>query len=241
MALTIRTMRNHLGTSDKPYYALASASEMVECEAFIDRMASGRTTLSKTDIVAVFQLAREELGRLLADGCYVKTPLGAALPVARGALRDADEPFLPRSAGSGHELRIDFRIDPAIEREALASIRCVRDKAGDRRAPKPLVAAALPSQRRGEATAGGLVKVCGARMKFDPADQALGLFFRGEDGAEKRAAVYAQALPSTLIAVVPLDAPGEARLVVRTASKGGEILEGSLPEPMRIRAAPALG
>lgn len=240
MALTIRTMRNHLGTSDKPYYALASVSELVECEAFIDRMASGRTTISKTDIIAVFQLAREELGRLLAEGCYVKTPLGAALPVAKGAFREADDPFLPRSAGSGHELRIDFRIDPSIEREALASIRCVRDRAGDRRAPKPLAAVTLPSGERGEAAAGGLLKVSGARMKFDPANQALGLFFKGGDGRETRASVYAQALPSTLIAVVPLGlTEGDYRLVVRTVSKGGELLEGSLTEPVSIRAAPA--
>ncbi len=96
MALTIRAMRNNLGTSESPYYALASWSDVVESEDFIDRMAKGRTTLSKTDIVAVFQLAREELVRLLAEGCYVKTPLGAALPIASGRFRSQKESFSPK-------------------------------------------------------------------------------------------------------------------------------------------------
>jgi hypothetical protein len=53
VALTIRAMRNNLGTSENPYFALASWSEVVDNEAFIDRMTTGRTTLSKTDILAV--------------------------------------------------------------------------------------------------------------------------------------------------------------------------------------------
>lgn len=71
MALKIRAIQNNLGTSDSPYYALAARSDLIETEAFIDRMAAGRTTISKTEILAVFQLAREELTRLLAEGCYV--------------------------------------------------------------------------------------------------------------------------------------------------------------------------
>jgi hypothetical protein len=239
VSLTIRAMRNHLGTSDKPFYALASVSEIIQSETFIDRMASSGTSVSKPDIIAVFQLAREELGRLLAEGCFVKTPLGVALPVAKGAFREADDPFLPKRAGSGHELRIEFRIDPAIEKEALASIRCVRDREGDRRAPILRAVAALPSGERGQVEAGGLLKVMGTRMKFDPTNHALGLFFKSEDGRVTRAAVYAQALPSSLIAIVPRDATeGSCRLLVRTISKGGEILEGQASAPLTIRAAP---
>ena len=117
MALTIRAMRNNLGTSESPFYALASWSEVVDSEIFIDRMAAGRTTLSKTDIIAVFHLAREKLARLLSEGCYVKTPLGAALLVATGKFSQPRDQFLPKS---------------------LASIQCVRDKAWDRHLPNPL-------------------------------------------------------------------------------------------------------
>jgi hypothetical protein len=184
MSLTIRAMRNHLGTSEYPYYALASRYDFIDSDAFMDRMAAGRTTLSKTDIIAVFQLAREELARLLADGCYVKTPLGAALPVAKGSFRSRSDPFLPRDPNSGHELRFDFRIDPAIETEALASIQCVRDKDGDRRLPRVLSVSALPAGSEGEIEAGGLVRISGRRMKFDPSNESVGLFFKDEAGED---------------------------------------------------------
>jgi len=235
MPLTIRAMRNHLGTSEYPYYALASWYDFIDSDAFIDRMAAGRTTLSKTDIVAVFQLAREELTRLLADGYYVKTPLGAALPVAKGSFRSTWDPFLPRDPNSGHELRFDFRIDPAIETEALASIQYVRDREGDRRSPRLLSASPLPSGAEGEIEVGGLVRISGRRMKFDTTNASLGLFFKDEGGEETRATVYAQVLPSSLIAVVPAAlAAGDYRLVVRTLSKGGDRLEDIGAEAVRI-------
>ena len=203
-------------------------------------MAAGRTTLTKTDIIAVFQLAREELARLLAEGCYVKTPLGAALPVAKGRFRSQRDPFLPKSPSSGHELRIDFRIDPRIEEEALASIQCIRDKQGDRRPPRIVAVACLPSGNMHEgAEAGALVRITGARMKFDPSNESLGLFFRDQAGSETRAGVYAQVQPSSLIAVIPATlAEGSYRLTVRTVSKGGEKLESSATEVLGIRPPP---
>jgi hypothetical protein len=228
-------MRNNLGTSESPYYALAAWSKVVDSEAFIDRMAAGRTTLSKTDILAVFQLAREELSRLLAEGYYVKTPLGAALPVAKGRFSSPDDSFLPKSPDSGHELRIAFRIDPTIEAEALASIQCIRDKEGDRRSPHITAIASLPSENSEEAVAGGLVRISGARMKFDPVDSRLGLVFRDEAGRETRAETYALAQPSSVIAIAPttLEA-GAYRLLIRTISKGGALLEGISSGTIRI-------
>ena len=235
-------MRNNLGTSQSPYYALASWSEVVESEAFIDRMAAGRTTISKTDILAVFQLAREELARLLSEGCYVKTPLGSALPVASGSFGSLFDPFLPNSLGSGHSLRIDFRIDRSIEKEALHGINCVRDREGDGRLPRLAAFEALPSGSREVAEAGGAMRISGSRLKFDPADRRLGLFLEDEAGIESRAEVYVLVQPSTLIALVPADAaPGSYRLIVRTISKGGEILEDALMERIRMLARPVKG
>ena len=119
MALSIQAVRNTFGTSDRPYYAQASWTQSIDCERFIDRMAHARTTLSKTDIVAVFQLAREELASLLAEGYYVATPLGAAIPRASGTFAALDEQFRPDAKDSDQRLRIDFRLDPTIERQAL--------------------------------------------------------------------------------------------------------------------------
>jgi hypothetical protein len=235
MSLKIRAARNNLGTSESAFYAFASWSTVVESDDFIDHMASGRTTLSKTDIIAVFQLAREELVRLLADGCYVKTPLGSAIPRASGKLDSPTDLFQPGCQGSGHGLRFDFRLDPKIEREALASLRCIRDSGSDLRSPRILSITSVQSGREGEARCGDLLRITGKRMKFDPADERLGLFFRSAAGEEVRSALYAQIRPSILIAEVPLDLKeGEYSLVVRTVSRGGTKLEGRSATLMRM-------
>jgi hypothetical protein len=135
MAVKIRAVRNNLGTGSLPWHAQASWSRLVDTEAFVNRMAAGRTTVTRTEILAVFQLAREELCALLAEGCYVKTPFGAALPVAKGSFKDMHEAFRPDSRESGHSLRFDFRLDPDLEDDALSRVECRRVSAEDRVSP----------------------------------------------------------------------------------------------------------
>jgi hypothetical protein len=199
MCLNLAATILQVGRGSLPPCALASWSCLVEGDGFIERMAAGRTTLSKTDIIAVFQLAREELTRPLAEGCYVKTPLGSALPGATGKMSGAGDPFPPRRPGSGHALRFEFRVDREIEDEAIRSIQCVRDREGDRRLTKPLNVEAIPPSDCGGLKAGGLARLSGSRMKFDSRDSRLGLFFEDENGRETRSALYVQVLPASMI------------------------------------------
>ena len=233
MALTIRAIRNNLGSGARPWYALASWSELIESDAFIDRMAAGRTTLSKTDILAVFQLAGEELTKLLAEGCYVKTPLGAALPVATGALSAPDEPFRPRAPGSGHSLRFEFRIDPKIESDALRRLGCVRESTVDRLSPVIMSVEAIPEGATFRK--GGMIRITGSRLKFDASIETLGVFLIDSAGVEIRVATYAEIRPAALIALLPPElAGGDYRLEVRTRSRGGTALKSAAPTRLSI-------
>ncbi|HUX42420.1 MAG TPA: DNA-binding domain-containing protein [Rectinemataceae bacterium] len=224
MALRIRAIRNNLRSGPNPWYALASWSDTIESEAFIDRMAAGRTTLSKTDILAVCQLAREELTKMLAEGCYVKTPLGAALPVATGVLTSPDEPFRPKAPGSGHSLRFDFRIDPKIERDALRRIACVREGTVDRLSPTIMHVKALPDGAT--IREGGAIRISGSRLKFDASIETLGAFLIDSEAEETRISTYMEIRPSALIALLPPELEkGDYRLEVRTLSRGGDVLK----------------
>ena len=199
---------------DTPCAALASWSEVVDTDKFIDRMAFARTTISKTEILAVFQLAREELTSLLADGCYVKTPFGAAMPRATGKFKNPSESFQPRRKSSGHGIRFDFQLDPAIAKKALAKLRCVRAVDVDRLSPLIASFASVESGKEGEASCGDLLKITGRRLKFDPSDLGQGVFFRRADGAERRASRNITVRPSELIVGVPADAEaGEWQII----------------------------
>ena len=229
MALTIRAARNTFGTSDRPYYARASWGTAVDTERFIDRMAEGRTTLSKTDILAVFQLEREELATLLSEGCSVRTPLGTAMPRASGTFAALDEPFLPGAKDGDHRLRIDFYIDPAIERQAIAKLRCKRAPAEDCVSPRILAVSSPQSGKDGAASPGDILVLTGLRLKIDPSDESQGLFLLatgGAPGAERRCSVYPENRPSRLMALLPGDiASGDYKLVLRSRSRRGRKIE----------------
>jgi len=240
MALRIRAIPNNLKSGGKPYFAYASTSDLVESEEFIDRMAAGRTTLSKTDILAVFQLAREELSGLLAEGCYVKTPLGSAYPVARGAFESPFEPFRPGRRGTGHGLRFEFRLEAALEAEALAMLKWTREEPFDRLSPRPRSAEAIEEGASGAIRPGELLRIRGERLGFDPDNESLGVFFQGESGEETRSGLYAYVKPSHLIVLVPPGLEGgSCRLLVRTRSRGARILEGRLPQPLAVESPQA--
>lgn len=240
MALGIQAAKNTFGTSERPYYAQASWTQSIDCKKFIDRMAQARTTLSKTDIVAVFQLAREELASLLAEGYYVATPLGAAMPRASGTFATIDEQFRPDAEDSDHRLRIDFRLDPAIERQALAKLRCKRISMESTVSPHIVYVSSLQSGIEGKASPGDLLELIGSRLSFDPSDEFLGLFLRpiGVSSAETRCAVYAENRPARLVALLPGDlAPGEYELVLRTLSRRGRRVEGRWGEKLIVSKA----
>jgi hypothetical protein len=72
-------------------------------------------------------------------------------------------------------------------------------------------------------------------MKFDPAAEGQGLFFRGASGKETRSELYAHVQPSTIIAAVPASlCEGEYSLVIRTSSRGGSRLEGRYGTKLNI-------
>jgi hypothetical protein len=235
LAITIHAARNNLGTSKSRYYALASSSRSVSCDQLVDRMAAGRTTFSKAEILGVFQLAREELVGLLAEGCYVNTPFGAVMPLASGTLSSPSEAFRPGAEGLDHRLRFDFRIDPKLEKAALAKLKCKRAPNEDITSPRIESVVSLQSGKSGEASAGGLVSLSGFRLKVSPQNEEQGLFLRSASGLERRCAVYGENRPRRLVALVPADvAPGKYVLVVRAATRKGRPIEGAWPEAVRV-------
>ena len=235
MALRIRALRNNLPGDKERWYAFASHPSTIGTEAFIDRMAAGRTTITRTEILAVFQLAREELTALLAEGYAVSTPLGKAVPVASGRLAGPDEAFRPRSGNSGHSLRIDFRIAKDIEAGALNKIQCVRDERGDTLSPRLLTVE--PTGGAPSISAGVAVKFDGSRLKFDPGDGECGVFLADPTRGEIRLGTYIEIRPSRIVALLPTDLEaGSYVLFVRTRSRGGRPLESREPSPFVVTA-----
>jgi hypothetical protein len=233
MSLTVIPRKNHLKTIDDPFIVRSCCSGTVEVDELIDIMAKGRTTLSKPDIAGCLKLLEEELSRLLADGKYVKTPMGSFYLSAAGKLHSVDQSFAPKDETNGHTLSLHFRTNRNFEAAMIPSVKIVRSENFDKISPALTGAVSVKTSSSSGAGSGDFIRVSGKRLKFDPADGQSGVFF--VNGSEHRSALYADIEPSLVIAQVPQDlAPGPYILCVRTAPNGVDHKEGRLEADFAI-------
>lgn len=229
MALKIAVFKNYLPACPSPYIVRSGNPDVVDYDRLIDTMAKGRTTLTKTDILAAMQLYREEMQRLLAEGRTVKTPTGSFYLCAAGSLGSLEEAFLPKDQGNNHEVRLHHRTERSFEDEILGDLRIVREERPD--FGSPLLRSALPVG--GDASdairSGGLFQLRGLRLRFDHKEAGQGVFFIGAAGAEVRSPFYPMILPGSVMAAVPDTlAPGPYTVALRAAVNGKDVRESRL-------------
>ncbi|MBU0927422.1 MAG: DUF4469 domain-containing protein [Spirochaetes bacterium] len=250
MALLVSTRENTLVGRTEAWRFHARHSGTVQYDRLLDIMARSRTTLSKPDLVAAVQLLSETVSSLVADGMFVKTPLGDYYLSAVGTAKAADDRFEPRTASSGHGLRLRFRPARAAEAAILESVRFRKDDEAPRRYPAPQElepvheASRDPGAGPGGSTRGstrgsvgrrslapgGFARLSGRNLRFDEADERLGVFLVPLGGGEpRRCSAYAEIRPSLVIFQSPPDLlPGDYALAARTATKAGTVREGRL-------------
>jgi hypothetical protein len=177
MSLLVVPLKSTLATSPSPYHVHTEWSDTVEYEKLVDIMATGRTTLTKPDIAGCLQLFTEEIAKLVADGKYVKTTLGAFYLCASGNLDSPDQDFAPGKGDGSHALRLHFRPARDFEAELRAKAAVERGKNYDRRTPVIYKALSVKSEADMSSGAGDFLRIEGQRLKFDKANAAEGLFF----------------------------------------------------------------
>jgi hypothetical protein len=226
MALKIMVSRNHLPPCQSPFVVRSGSSDVVELDRLVELMAKGRTTLTKTDILAAMQLYREELQRQLAEGKTVKTPTGAFYLCAGGSMAAIDDPFLPEDKGNNHGVRLHHRPDHAFEEGVLADLVIVREERPDLSAPVLRTVQSAGEEYPGTLRPGGILLVKGLRLRFDPRSQEQGLFFADSSGSETRSPFYPQVLPGSVLASIPANlVAGTYSVILRAAVNGKDIRE----------------
>jgi len=229
MALKIAVMKNYLPANPRPFVVRSDCSDVIEYDRLIEIMSKGRTTLSKTDIVAAMQLYKEELQRQLAEGKAVKTPTGSFFLCASGSMDSLDEAFLPRDQGNNHEVRLHHRPDRTLEESIVADLRIVREERVDLGVPSLRTIQAAGDAAADGIRAGSIVLLKGLRLRFDVKDPKQGLFFVDASGAESRSPYYPMILPGTVMAGVPDSlAAGPYAVALRAAVNGKDVREAKL-------------
>jgi hypothetical protein len=226
MALKISVFKNHLASCPSPYIVRSENSETVEFDKLVNLMATGRTTLTKTDILAALQLFKEELQRQLAEGRTVKTPTGAFYLCAAGSLESLDESFLPGCQDNNHEVRLHHRPEKSFEDGLLAQLEIVRGERIDLSSPS--IKAVLPAGSDAAAGihSGGMAQIKGLRLRFDSSLADQGVFFIDSKGTRTRSPFYPMIMPGTVLAAVPEGLePGAYSVALRAAVNGKDVRE----------------
>lgn len=240
MALTVGIRENTLSGTKKAWRFHTSHDEIVEFDELLRIMARSRTTRSAPDLGAAFTLISETIERLVADGKFVKTPLGDYYVTATGSAGSRQEHFEPHRKSSGHGLRLRFRPARDAELRIVRAVTVKRDDQSFRLLPCP--AALVPVEAEAGFRPGTFASLSGCRLGFVEADERLGIFFEPYPGTGTRpvtpplrASVYASVKPRLVIFQLPAELEcGEYRLVVRSTTRAGTLREGGLAVSVRI-------
>lgn len=231
--LKVSAVQNHLPTANKPYVVHTAHKETIGFDGLIDRMASGRTTISKPDLAGALELLSEELHKAIAEGYIVKMPFGSLYLSASGTFDHLDEPFAYGQEGTDHRLRLRFRANRTEELDIVRDAKVQREQYMDKTGPVVFSATSVQTDEELVATTGDFFRIEGNRLKFDKTNAELGVWFK--NGQEHRAALYAAINPGAVIAQVPTDLePGQYILIVRTSPNDKDIKESHLSAPVSI-------
>jgi hypothetical protein len=225
MPLKIAVLKNHLPTCSSPYIVRSVNPDTVEYDRFLDIMAAGRTTLSRTDIMATMQLFKEELQKQLSEGKTVKTPTGSFFMNASGTMESLDDSYLPNDSEKNHEVRLHHKNEKEFETAVLADLKIERAERPDFQTPV-VYSVTVAGEEGTSFRSGAVVQIKGLRLRFDVKDNAQGAFFVDSSGAEVRCSVYPLVLPASVMATMPTGlAAGTYSLAYRAAVNGKVVKE----------------
>ena len=217
---------NALTLNPNSCVAVVSSPETVGLDEVIDFIIAEGTGLTRPQIFAYFEKLVQTIEYFVGKGHRVVTPLVRVKPTISGVFTGPDDYFDPsrhtvniRTSSGSRLLELATKIK--MEKvDALQTIPVVRSFVDG---VNKVVNASAVSDSYGT--------INGKRLKFDPSDNRLGVFFvSGEDASnEIPISGYLEIRPSKLHFVIPELQAGTYKIIVRTLSRNGDnVLQGEL-------------
>lgn len=165
----------------------------------IDLMMRRGTTLTKADVAAVLQVYAEVISELTADGCAVNTPLFNTSFSVGGVFNGMSDSF----DKARHTVSVNVSAGTAL-REAVKSIKTEKTEGNNTDPYITEVTDVVSGTVNSTLTAGGILRLTGARLKFDASDETQGVFFVPEAGGDVvRCTVVAENKPARVMVMIP--------------------------------------
>jgi len=221
---------NRLAGDDGVYEARVRASGRAGPEEIAERMIARGASLPKTEIVALLQDSTQAIAELLLEGRSVLTDGANYRVTIKGNFEGPGDRYDP----SRHQVDVSVSPGRALRQAVREQARFAKKSAPPPQ-PRPGAYLDLASGTRNSIlTPGGMGRVLGSHLQYDPDDAGQGIFFLTAGRSATRVQVVARNMPRELIFAVPPLAPGEYRLEVRAAVYGNSARRGGLDKRLVV-------
>jgi hypothetical protein len=211
--------------------------ERFSFEEFIDH-AVGSSTLTRADVLAVFNCANEWIQQATAAGREADFgPLGRTRLGMKGSFTGEPQ----RIEDTDIRMTVNWILPPSIKRfAAVKGSDIIRKKtAPNDKNPAPgetrrILDNATQDPVANRYAPGKPLVISGNRLNFDTTKGDEGVFLIAPDGGEQKIEQIISAKPKKIMCIVPAGASGSYRLQVRKRHKkeSGRVLTGELSKPL---------
>jgi hypothetical protein len=233
---TIRS--NKMVGKEEEYAAMVRPAYTADIDDVVDSMTQQGCALSKAAVLGVLEMFVSTIERLVLEGVNVTTPLVNVHASVTGTFKGSSDHFDRRRH------RIVPRVTPGrrLRRTVRLYARAQKVIGQGHPIPAPIAYYDLESGTQdGALTPGGLGRVIGLRLKFDPTDPLQGIFFVSPDRSATRVAYVAENRPRQLLFLVPPLPAGSYTLEVRARGEDSpDVRTGQVRATLTVPAAAGL-
>ena len=161
----------------QPYLARVIRKRHLDRDALIDIMDSSNTTVSRQDIIVVFDLMEKVMEEQLLLGNTVSTNFFTVRAGIIGGFASAEDEYdYPRN-----EVRATIALRPSFSRNLSRNARCVKI---DHTVPVPVIDKVIDYRSlavNSSVSPGNIVEIQGKNLVFDREQADQGIFFKDEN------------------------------------------------------------
>lgn len=233
MAINYVLAENHLVEESNAYIGRVMSLGTINEQGLVDEILKRGSTLTRPDTlrVAVLDVYQDTIIDRLQAGYRVNTRLVNFGLSIQGTFNGADDSF----ESSRHTLNVTTTAT-TVARQTLRTSAQMKKGEAQIVMPNPEAYFDFGNQSANRLlTPNNPGQLTGRRLKFDPEDDAQGVFFIASDGTETKASLVMRNKPAELMFMVPAGlAAGEYTLEVRTSLKQHGRRIGRLRYPLTV-------
>ena len=218
-------IKNTMNSDSYECIAVVNQGAKTDLDQIIDYMVAEGTGLTRPQALAYFEKLVQAFEHFIAIRGGVSTPLCNVRTTITGVFRDRGDNFDPKRHS------IQLRIAPGSRLKELKSELKLKKENSQEHTPYPvLFIDSVTGTINQLATPQSIATLKGAKLKFDPADSAQGIFFISENGlkANIRVNVYSSIRTTEVHFMIPALPTGNYTVVVQALMRRHKYIRGGI-------------